>query len=169
MKGSIIEQIQRLRSMPVGELRRIWLEVFGEASRSRNRSFLWKRIAWEVQARAYGRLSQSALHRIRELAPDSHLPLLPPRGAMTEIERLVSIPAPAKPEHRRDPQIPPPGSTIVKRYHGRDLLVTVHDDHFEFEGQSFGSLSALARHITGARSGINGRLFFGLTRRSRRA
>ena len=58
---------------------------------------------------------------------------------------------------------------IVKRYHGRDLRVTVHDDHFEFEGQSFGSLSALARHTTGARSGINGRLFFNLTRRSRRS
>jgi hypothetical protein len=169
MNGSMLEQILQLKAMTVAELQETWRQVFGESSSCRNKPFLWKRIAWELQARAYGRLSEPALDRIREPAPERHPRLRPPRGAMTEIERLISRPGPARPEHRRDPQLPPPGSTIVRHYHGRDLRVVVHLDHFEFEGANFTSLSALARHITGARSGINGRLFFGLTRRSRTA
>ncbi len=43
--------------------------------------------------------------------------------------------------------------------------VVVHDDGFEWEGRRFGSLSELARAITGAH--WNGRLFFGLTPRRR--
>ncbi len=55
----------------------------------------------------------------------------------------------------------------MKAYKGRELRLTVHDDHFELDGQSFRSLSEAARHVTGSR--WNGRLFFGLTERKRKS
>ena len=55
---------------------------------------------------------------------------------------------------------------IVKRYKGRELRVVVRNDGVEFDGTMFGSLTALAKQITGCKS-INGKLFFGLTQRKR--
>ena len=57
--------------------------------------------------------------------------------------------------------LPMPGTVLRRDYKGRTILVTVLDRGFEFEGEFFRSLSAVAQHITGAH--WNGRLFFGLT------
>ena len=67
----------------------------------------------------------------------------------------------------RDPRHPSPGTILSRQYHGREIRVVVLDDGFEHDGQHYGSLSALARAVTGAR--WNGRLFFGLTKRTRRS
>ena len=53
-----------------------------------------------------------------------------------------------------------PGAVITREYRGRKLVVSVLDEGFEFDGQVFKSLSAIATAITG--SHWNGMLFFGL-------
>jgi hypothetical protein len=62
----------------------------------------------------------------------------------------------------RDPRIPAPGSIIKREYKGKSLEVKVLAEGFEFDGEKYTSLSALAKKITGAGS-INGLLFFKLT------
>ena len=52
------------------------------------------------------------------------------------------------------------GTRLVRAWHGRTYLVTVTDDGFTYEGKTYGSLSALAHHITGAH--WSGPRFFGL-------
>ena len=44
--------------------------------------------------------------------------------------------------------------------------MVVRDDGFEFDGAMYGSLTALAKQITGCKS-INGKLFFGISERKR--
>jgi hypothetical protein len=56
--------------------------------------------------------------------------------------------------------LPPPGTQIVREYKGEQLRVTVLPDGFEFEGERFKSLSAVAKAITGQH--VNGRAFFKL-------
>ena len=69
-------------------------------------------------------------------------------------------------EHtRRDPRLPSPGSTIVRECRGRTLRLNVLDDGFELDGSHYDSLSEAARAATGAH--WNGRLFWGLSKRSR--
>ncbi len=65
----------------------------------------------------------------------------------------------------RDQRLPAPGTTLTRRYKGRELKVAVLEDEFQFEGETFRSLSSLASHITKAES-INGVLWFGLTKRA---
>jgi len=48
-----------------------------------------------------------------------------------------------------DPRLPAPGTTITRRYKGRDLRVTVLDEGFRFEGETFRSLTAAALRATG--------------------
>jgi len=59
-----------------------------------------------------------------------------------------------------DERLPAPGTAIVRQYKGRTLQVLVLTDGFEFEGQRYKSLSAVAKKITG--SHVNGYRFFGL-------
>jgi len=48
------EQIEALRHMTVGRLKKEYSEVFGESSRSNHKQFLFRRIAWRIQANAFG-------------------------------------------------------------------------------------------------------------------
>lgn len=57
---------------------------------------------------------------------------------------------------------PLPGTILVRKYKGRDLQVKVLEKGFEYQGDVYKSLSAVAKHITG--SHCNGFLFFKLTR-----
>lgn len=56
-----------------------------------------------------------------------------------------------------------PGTRLVKAHGGRNHVVQVTANGFDYEGQQFRSLSAIARHITGTH--WNGLLFFGLRQR----
>jgi len=53
-----------------------------------------------------------------------------------------------------------PGTRLVRDWHGRICTVEVTEQGFLYAGQRYGSLSAVARTITGAR--WSGRRFFGL-------
>ena len=45
---TIRAEIEALRSMTVGRLRERYAEVFGEPSRSYNKQFLFRRVAWRI-------------------------------------------------------------------------------------------------------------------------
>tara|TARA_B100000029_G_scaffold490046_1_gene548556 strand:- start:89 stop:310 length:222 start_codon:yes stop_codon:yes gene_type:complete len=57
-------------------------------------------------------------------------------------------------------RVPLPGTVITRRYKGRLIRVRVVANGFEFEGELFKSLSAVAKRITG--SHWNGYRFFNL-------
>ena len=65
-----------------------------------------------------------------------------------------------------DERIPPPGTVLTRVYRGQAYHVVVRDDGFEYDGQIFRSLSAIAKLITG--SHWNGLLFFKITDPKRR-
>ena len=60
------------------------------------------------------------------------------------------------------PGFPCQVAVITREYKGRTLEVNVLLNGFEFEGEVYKSLSAVAKHITG--SHCNGYLFFRLTK-----
>lgn len=60
----------------------------------------------------------------------------------------------------RDPYAPAVGSTLKRSFKGNDIAVKVTADGYQFDGQTFGSLTAVARHITGY--AISGPVFFKL-------
>ena len=168
LQASVTAQILALQKMTVRELKAKWRELYDEDSRSRNRAYLWRRLAWRVQELAYGGLSERAKARIAELNRDDDLRMLPPRRWQPPCNGNGNQPEPqARPQPLRDPRLPRPGSTLTRRYRGHEIRVSVLEDGFEYEGRHYASLSALAREITGQR--WNGLLFFGLTKRERKA
>jgi hypothetical protein len=159
MNASIPQEIARLQAMTVSELQVEWKRLYGCASRSRNKDFLWRRLAWRVQELAFGGLTDAAKRRLAELGDEPFVRAQVPRG-FTPAASTPSGP-------RRDHRLPSPGSTLVRRYRGDDVRVLVLDDAFEWDGRRFDSLSEVAFAVTGSR--WNGWLFFGLAKRKRGA
>jgi len=90
MSVNVSAPIRELTTLQVAELKQRYAEAFGEQTRSNNRDFLEKRIAWRIQANAGGDLSERARHRAEELANDADLrwrapstptPTAAPKGA----------------------------------------------------------------------------------------
>jgi len=154
--ADVAAQIAELGRMTIGELRDKFLEVYGMPTRSRNKTYLRKKIAWQIQALAEGGLSERALDRIEELAPLAPLCWRPNL-------KDVHVPAPESERRKlrkRDPRLPPPGTVLKREYKGKEHRVEVLEDGFVYDGQRYGSLSKVAKAVTGTH--WNGFAFFGL-------
>lgn len=155
---SIEQTIAALRRMTVTQLREKYLEVFGEPSRSGNKDFLFKRVAWRIQSLAEGGLSERAKRRAEELARDADI--------RTTIPKSPTVVAPERTVKRKAPtahdRLPIPGTVLTRKYRGKQVEVKVLPAGFQYDGQTYRSLSAVAKAVTG--SHWNGHLFFGLTK-----
>jgi len=161
MNLDVMREVDRLKSMTVRELRARYLEVFGEASRSGNKDFLWKRIAWRVQSAAEGDLSERARRRAEEIVDESDLRVRAPSRSFKAIDessqsRTASYYFPSN----NDRRVPMPGAILSRNYKGSVIRVMVLEKGYEYNGEIYRSLTAIARLVTGAR--WNGFHFFGL-------
>ena len=153
MPNTLMRQIESLRQMTITQLKDKYLQLFDEPTRSGNKDFLCKRLAWRIQSLAEGGLSERARRRAEELARDADIRLTIPRTAEL-VPKTVTAPL------RSDARLPLPGTVLTRRYKGRTIQVTVLPDGFEHDGTRYRSLSAIAKAITGTQ--WNGLLFFGL-------
>ena len=156
------KEIDELSRMTVGQLRQKYLEVFGEESRSNHKQFLFRRIAWRIQALAEGGLSERARRRALEIANDADLRIRAPKtkfGPDVTLDPKLSVSR--KVAGALDPRLPPPGTYLEREYKGRRVIAKVLVDGFEFDGEIYRSLSAIAQEATGTK--WNGFLFFNLT------
>ncbi len=157
MSKNMLSQISALQRMSVSDLQAEWIRLYGEPTRSRNRQFLFRRLAWRIQELQHGGLSEFAKNRIDKLAPEF-------TRAKTPTVASTTLPDEHRP--RRDPRPPSPGTLITKAYKGRELRVVVRDDGLELDGTMYATATALAKAVTGSKS-INGNLFLGITKRKR--
>src|SRR5271169_2348016 len=156
------EQIESLRHMTVGQLKTKYQEVFSESSRSNHKQFLFRRIAWRMQANAEGGLSERARRRALEIANDADLRIRAPKTKFGEDVALdPKLSVTRKVAGALDPRLPPPGTYLEREYKGRRIIAKILEDGFEFDGEIYRSLSAIAQEATGTK--WNGFLFFNLT------
>jgi hypothetical protein len=147
------KELVALTQLSVSELRGKYVELFGEPTRTGNKTWLVRRIAWRLQALAEGDLSERARQRAEQLVQDADLRVTPPRSATPET-RTPAL------KLRADARVPPPGTVLTRLYKGQTLRVHVLHQGFQYQGQIYPSLSAVAKAITG--SHCNGYLFFRL-------
>lgn len=159
MNLNVGKELAALQRLSVKELRDRYVEAFGEGTNANNRAWLIKRIAWRLQALEEGDLSERARRRAAELARDSDLRLNPPKSkplpkqavARTTTEILAG---------KADDRLPIPGTIIKREYKGQTLQVQVLAKGFEYAGEVYKSLSAVAKAVTGTH--CNGFAFFRL-------
>ena len=156
---AVRQAIEGLRHLTVGQLKDRYREVFTEDTRSNHKQFLFRRIAWRLQANAEGGLSERARQRALEIANDADLRIRAPKNFLKEA-RDESRTTESRVSPTGDPRLPTPGTLLVRRYQGKDVVVRVRQDGFECDGRLYASLSAAVRAATGTR--WNGFSFFRL-------
>lgn len=157
--------LKDLRRMTIAQLRERYAEVFGEAARSFHKQHLVKRIVWRLQAMHEGDLSERARRRARELANDADLRIRPPATHANSGNNGGTAMSPFRVEP--DDRLPMAGTLLKRQYKGQTVQVRILPQGFEFEGEVYRSLSAVARKITGTH--WNGYHFFGLAKPDKEA
>ena len=159
MTLNVTKEVAALRKMTVGELRQRYAEVTGETTQAANRKWLVRRTMWRMQSIEEGGLSERAIARARELADGADLRVTAPRQRSLPADadkRTKVVPC----AHTTPPRRPLPGTLITRVYKGQELRVRVLANGFEYEGEFYKSLSAVAKKITG--SHWSGNKFFNL-------
>ena len=161
-------ELARIGRLSAARLVERYEELFGQAPRSKHRAFLARRVAWKLQEREWGGLSQLASERLALLAEslDPLGELAARRGNRDRSGERGEHCIKASASQSREIRLPKPGAAIRRIYKGREIVVRVLDESFEYNGKRYRSLSAIAKVVTGAH--WNGLLFFGLTRQNKR-
>lgn len=157
MDENLYIEIERLQQMRISELQVRYREVFGQECRSQHKQHLVRRIAWRLQALQFGDLSERARQRALAIANDADLRTQVP-SSWIQGEPLIN-------HKRKDRRLPIIGTILSRKYQGQTVTVKILKDGFEYAGQRYRSLSAIAREATGTR--WNGLLFFGLATRGK--
>lgn len=133
-------ELARLRSMSKADLRLRYKALFKtEPPKAFGPDLLRRSVAYRIQEQAYGGMDAATRRLLNNLIA---------QHARSKDGRIV-VPRRIK-----------PGAVLVREWKGQSHRVMVLEDGFAYEGQSYSSLSEIARLITGAR--WNGPKFFGL-------
>ena len=143
MRQAGIPKLSELSTAGRVELLAIWTATLGKppAALRTGRELLASALAWQLQERKFGGLTAATKRKLRVLAG-------------------------AHQRKTRSPQSPwastnlRPGTVISKQWRGAEHVVMVLADGYQYQGTVYGSLSHVAREITGTR--WNGPAFFGL-------
>jgi hypothetical protein len=125
------QEVEALERLDLHELRHEWQRRFGPVARFRSTELLRLMLAWRIQATALGGLD-----------PDTRK-VLARKGAVEAEGRQLGV-----------------GATLRREWQGAEVMVTVVEDGFKWNGRTFRSLSAAATAIAGSK--WNGPRFFGL-------
>lgn len=136
-------RIEGLEALPVPELKALWSEVWGSPSpKGARRRLLMLGIAWRWQTEARGGFRPETARRLAALE----------KGARRD--------AGIGPTDVAEAARPRPGARLLRDWRGVRHEVHVTHTGYLWQGRSFGSLSSVAKAITGAHR--NGPAFFGL-------
>lgn len=122
------------------ELKKQWQDVFRKEPPSyASRDFMLGHILWVQQATEHGGLKRTANSQMKRLTK--------------QLREGVDL----TPEHTLTIK---PGTKLLREYQGGKYEVIATEDGFRYLGKTYGSLSMIARRITGTR--WNGKVFFGV-------
>jgi len=141
-RGGLDAQLAALEVESLPQLRADWERLTGRPPPTElRRDLLMRALAYKLQERASGGLDRATRKRLAQIA--------------ASIERGQTHGLASAPRLR-------PGTALTRDWQGRAHTVLVLDQGFEYAGQTYRSLSEIARAITGTR--WSGPAFFGLTR-----
>lgn len=131
----IKQQLIELEAMDIKQLQQLWWEYFKQPPQRLRREYLIAEIGYKIQQKAYGGLSKTIKNKLERLAFE---------------EQKTS-----QPKFKLSA-----GTKLVREWSGKQHIVVVLEEGFEYQQQKYKSLSKIASEITGAK--WSGPLFFGL-------
>ena len=142
--GSVQSIVADLEGRDLDGLRRQWrAHLGGEAPTHLPRWLLMRVLAYQLQSNAFGDLDKSIRRNLRSEKDDG-----------------VGVPFDRRAPQTRQGVALKAGALLVREWKGRLERVMILEEGFAWNGQTFGSLSQIAKAMTG--TNWNGHRFFGL-------
>lgn len=164
------QEVAAIGDLSREELVARWRKAYGcPPPKGINRPLLERSAAWHLQARKLGGLSSSAKTALRATgkarggATTEHRAEIPGGARAQSCARATSSLAVAHdiaPDRKARGPAHVVGTRLMREWNGRMHVVDVTDQGILFDGRIYGSLSAVAKRITGAH--WSGPRFFGL-------
>lgn len=142
MNNDVLAKITALRTMPIGQLKKLWKDFNRTEAPEFNRTYLVSRLTY----------------RLQELAWDGDREILEKRLS-AHAKSILS--EDLKQKRKIKTHRPPVGTRLLREYQGIEHRVTVLADGFAFQERKYRSLSRIAQIITG--TAWSGPVFFGLS------
>jgi Protein of unknown function (DUF2924) len=144
LDASVLSIVANLEGLDLIGLRRQWRAHLGsEAPADLQRGLLMRVLAYRLQSDSFGGLERSIRRMLRSRKEDG-----------------VGAPFDRREPQTRDGVGLKAGALLVREWNGQLERVTVLEEGFAWNGQTFGSLSQIAKAMTG--TNWNGHRFFGL-------
>jgi hypothetical protein len=144
LDASLLSVVANLEGLDLNGLRRQWrAHLGGEAPAHLSRWLLMKVLAYRLQSDAFGDLDKSIRRILRSRKEDG-----------------VGAPFDRRAPQTREGLGLKAGALLMREWNGRLERVMILDEGFAWNGQTFGSLSQIAKAMTGTK--WNGHRFFGL-------
>ena len=141
LNAALEAEIARLDGLGLHELRLVWRQRLGAPPQHISAELTRRRLAYELQVQAYGGLKPEIRRRLRQYY----------KAFKVDPHHMPSSNLGLK-----------PGLVLTREWNGTDHHVTVLEKGFKYRDEQYGSLSEVARRITGSR--WSGPAFFGLKR-----
>ena len=163
---NIKREQNRLEQMSIVELRERYHGLSSRNVSIKCKRWYIKRILWCMQSAAEGDISEESRLLAKQIAADRPLrkSILRLREKVDAGDASTSRTVSTVLKPPVDRRTPEPGASLVKTYKGQTIRVVVRSSGFEFNGEQYKSLTAIARAVTGQRR-INGFQFFNLGKR----
>ena len=140
---TLLKQVVALSGLSPAQLTKKWRELFDDEPPDYDKRAMVRKLAHRLQELSYGGMTERCSERMK---------------IRIRHEAMIGQP-PSKQDN-----MPVTGTRLLREWKGVEHCVTVMVDGFEYLGRPYGSLSAVARAITGTR--WNGWVFFGVRRKN---
>src|SRR5580693_6695023 len=113
MDETVFRSMEELESSNIPALKKRYRELFGEESKSSNKQYLFRRIAFRLQANAEGDLSERARRRAVDIADDRDLRVRAPKEFVARLASGSQSTDRQRPP--KDYRLPIPGTLLTRR------------------------------------------------------
>lgn len=143
---SIAARIAQLSELSMDSLWALWDEYFDERPNHHHRTWIESRLAYKIQEEAFGGLKRTTRKKLEQIGETGLLP----KSLQSEASRML------------------PGTVLTRDFDDVEhKVIVLGPKDFEYRGQRFKSLSAVAKRITGCQ--WSGPAFFGLKTNAKEA
>jgi hypothetical protein len=149
--------IAQIQTLTIKQLKAQIAEVTGQTVKSNNRPYLIGKLAKALEAKALkakaAEAEQARNAKKTKAARKATTAKSEKTEKRTKAEKVEKAERRTRTSQRkageRDPRLPAVGSVLEREHQGKKIRVTVLEDGFRYEGETYHSLSTVARVATG--------------------
>jgi hypothetical protein len=151
--------LAQLQTLTIKQLKAQIAELTGQNLKSNNRPYLIGKLTKALEAKAAAEAEQARQAKKTKSTRKAATKKSEKTAKAEKVEKVEKSTKAEKAERRtrtsprksgeRDPRLPAVGTVLEREHQGKKIRVTVLEDGFRYEGETYNSLSTVARVATG--------------------